>query len=151
MHLYGNICWFSKKIFWKCSQNYFLIFWHFWTREAIVYICWNFHNHIIFPSYIFSHLIFVRLFLPFYISIVLCPYYCLKWWFEFISKNIYQKNVNVLQQLRGHIKETSKYICQKIIYQKKICLCFHTEVEFTSKYIYQKNIFKKMFVKKIFI
>ena len=45
-----------KKYFENVTKIIFSIFWHFWTRETILYICWNFHNHIIFPSYIFSHL-----------------------------------------------------------------------------------------------
>ena len=50
-----NISTIFKKYFENVPKIIFSIFWHFWNRTAILYICWNFHNHRIFSSYCFNH------------------------------------------------------------------------------------------------
>ena len=45
-----------KKYFENVPIIFFAILLHFWTRTAILHICWSFHNPRIFSSYFFSHL-----------------------------------------------------------------------------------------------
>ena len=45
-----------EKYFKNVPKIIFSIFWHFYTRPAILYVWKKFHNHNFFPSYFFHHL-----------------------------------------------------------------------------------------------
>ena len=45
-----------EKYFKNVPKIIFSIFWHFYTRPAILYVWKKFHNHSFFPSYFFHHL-----------------------------------------------------------------------------------------------
>ena len=51
-----NISTIFEKYFENVPKIIFQIFWHFYTREAILYVWKKFHNHSFFPSYFFHHL-----------------------------------------------------------------------------------------------
>ena len=51
-----NISTIFGKYFENVPKIIFSIFWHFYTRPAILYVWKKFHNHSFFPSYFFHHL-----------------------------------------------------------------------------------------------